>query len=300
MRPVSRSIEGRASSRRGRAVSAARSAGEGPAIAGAATRRRSVIVPGSACFRVQRLSAVSCSPRSSATATSVIAHVAHPLHRLAPCTPRGTRAAVSDPSSRAPSRPAVPSRKRPPIRGRISARPWSGFARYCNLPSGGSACGGAACPCPARPGGGDPFRCSVERRHDHGGARMDGQRDAAVGALLEHPVEHGARRRRHGLRARLRAGDADRARAAPRRGALRARRRAAGLRPAATRPSASTRPRARSRLGSPRPPVMRARRSAPRSLGRARRSARAVMPAVAERSVEGVSAREAEGVRPRG
>ena len=136
MRPMSRSIEGRASSRRGRASSAARSAGEGPAIAGAATRRRSVIVPGSACFRVQRLSAVSCSPNSFATATSVIPHVAHPLHRLAPCAPRGAPAAVSAPSSRAPSRPADPSRSRQPNQGGIKpVRNGHEEARHpCKLP----------------------------------------------------------------------------------------------------------------------------------------------------------------------
>ena len=47
---------------------------------------------------------VSCSPRSSATAAIVIPSVAHPLHRLAPRTPRGTLAAVVPRPSLAPPR----------------------------------------------------------------------------------------------------------------------------------------------------------------------------------------------------
>ena len=58
MRPMSRSIEGRASSRLSRAVSAARSAGDGPDEAAVEDRRASPI-PGSPCFRIHRRSTVS-------------------------------------------------------------------------------------------------------------------------------------------------------------------------------------------------------------------------------------------------
>ena len=129
----------------------------------------------------------------------------------------------------------------------------------------------------------------------HGEARMDERKDTAVEDLLEHLIEHGPgdiapvfgrafelamqiERERF-----LRAGPYERT--AERRGM-----------PTATSPSASTRRPARSPSTFPRPPAMVARRSTRNRWSAAAERSRAVMLAVAEMYIKGVSTREVEAV----
>ena len=124
---------------------------------------------------------------------------------------------------------------------------------------------------------------------------MDERKDTAVEALLEHLIEHGPgdiatvfgrafelamqiERERF-----LRAGPYERT--AERRGM-----------PTATSPSASTRRPARSPSTFPRPPTMVARRSTRNRWSAAAERSRAVMLAVAEMYIKGVSTREVEAV----
>ena len=150
-------------------------------------------------------------------------------------------------------------------------------------------------PAGAGPGRGDPFRYSVELRHHHGDTRMDRQHDRTIEALLEHLIEHGPddiatvfgrafelamqiERERY-----LGAGLYERT--AERRGY------ANGYKPKRIDTPAGTIavdvPKTACHDGTP---------FYPQSLERGRRSVRAVMLAVAEMYVKGVSTRDAERV----
>ena len=95
-----------------RASSAAGSAGDEPGSTGAA-------VPGPARFRTRRLGTAPRRPSPSATATIVGPSLAHPLHRLAPCTPRRAPAAVVPRTSLAHPQLRRPRSTPPPVRGRV-------------------------------------------------------------------------------------------------------------------------------------------------------------------------------------
>ena len=117
-RGMARSILARSGSRLRRASSAARSAGDEPAVAAVAARRRhsrlgELLAPAPRHRLVQPPLIRPRDDRHPARA--------HPLHRLAPCTPRGTPAVVAPRPSHTPPRPPHPARKRPPNQGRINA-----------------------------------------------------------------------------------------------------------------------------------------------------------------------------------
>ena len=101
----------------------------------------------------------------------------------------------------------------------------------------------------------------MELLHIHGEERMDGRKDTAVEALLEHLIEHGPDDiatvfgRAFELAMQI---ERERLPHAP---APTSARPSARAMPTATSPSASTRRQARSRSRFPRPPAMMARRS---------------------------------------